>query len=342
MKILITGGCGFIGSNLAQETLMRKHQLCIVDDLSRFGSESNFKWLSQIGKFQFHKIDIREFESIFSVIFKFKPDVIFHMAGQVAMTTSIKSPLLDFQINTLGTLNILESVKSIGINPFIIYSSTNKVYGDFEDLTFSETDTRYVCNEYPNGFDTSVPLNFQSPYGCSKGAADQYLLDYCRVYNLNTLVYRHSSMYGQRQFSTIDQGWIGWFVKNALDIKENNSNAKIDISGTGKQVRDVLNASDVVELYFKSIDDFNLLKGKAFNIGGGIQNSLSIIELLKLLEQILSIEININFLNARQSDQLVFIADNQKITELINWKPNLSYEEGIRNYIYWIKEQIMI
>lgn len=339
MKVLITGGCGFIGTNLAQEALKRNYDLYIIDNLSRYGSEDNLKWLSSLKKFNFFKLDISNFEKINKIIKETRPDVIFHMAGQVAMTTSIKNPLLDFQVNTQGTINVLESVRINSLNSKIIYSSTNKVYGDFEDLNFIEKPTRYICNDYPNGFDSTMPLNFQSPYGCSKGAADQYLLDYSRIYNLNTLVFRHSSMYGYRQFSTIDQGWIGWFVQKSLDIKNSTKAGTINVSGTGKQVRDVLHSDDVVRLYYSSLENFEKLKGKAFNIGGGLKNSLSIIELIQFLEYHLKIKTKLNFLDARESDQLIFIADNTRISKLIGWEPEISFENGIISFLKWIQEK---
>jgi CDP-paratose 2-epimerase len=339
MKILITGGCGFIGSNLAEEALKKNHDLYVIDNLSRAGSEINLAWLSNEGKFTFFNEDIRNFQKINDIVKKTIPDVIFHMAGQVAMTKSIENPLLDFQVNVQGTINILESVRINCLNPIIVYSSTNKVYGNFDDLNFIEEDTRYVCKDFPNGFDTSMPLNFQSPYGCSKGAADQYLLDYSRIFNLNTLVFRHSSMYGDRQFSTIDQGWIGWFIQKALDIKNEKSSNAINVCGTGKQVRDVLHSKDVVSLYYSSVYDFKKLKGKVFNIGGGCKNSLSIIELLKYLENYLSIKIKLNLLDARENDQLIFIADNTIISSLIEWEPKVGFNEGIPNFIQWIQNE---
>lgn len=339
MKILITGGCGFIGSNLAEEALKKNYDLYVIDNLSRAGSEINLAWLSDKGKFTFFNEDIRNFEKINDIVKKTRPYVIFHMAGQVAMTKSIENPLLDFQVNVQGTINILESVRINSLNPIIVYSSTNKVYGNFDDLNFIEEDTRYVCKDFPNGFDTSMPLNFQSPYGCSKGAADQYLLDYSRIFNLNTLVFRHSSMYGDRQFSTTDQGWTGWFIQKTLDIKNEKSSNAINVCGTGRQVRDVLHSKDVVSLYYSSVDNFKKLKGKVFNIGGGCKNSLSIIELLKYLENYLSIKIELNLLDARENDQLIFIADNTIISNLIEWEPKVGFNEGIPNFIQWIQNE---
>jgi CDP-paratose 2-epimerase len=332
MKYLITGGCGFIGSNLAAEVLKRGDELILFDNLFRFGSSANLDWLRLQGEFIYFPYDIRNYSDMETVIKDVKPDYIFHLAGQVAMTTSIQNPRLDFEINTLGTLNLLESVRKYSPDSVILYSSTNKVYGDFEHLTFEETDTRYVCKEYPYGFPETISLDFHSPYGCSKGAADQYLLDYHRIFGLKTIVFRHSSMYGSHQHSTYDQGWVGWFCQKALEIKKGIAKEPFTISGTGKQVRDVLHSSDVVNLYFLAKDCSNAY-GQAFNIGGGIKNSLSLLELFVLLEEILDIKMQYKQLPWRESDQKVFVADNTKIKQVSGWYPLMVAEEGIRNIL---------
>jgi CDP-paratose 2-epimerase len=196
MKILITGGCGFLGSNLTSRAIKLGYEVIVFDNLFREGSSYNLQWLKGLGLFEFCHGDIRNYNDIYGIVNKHKPDFVFHVAGQVAMTTSISNPRLDFEINTLGTHNLLESVRLCAPECGVIYSSTNKVYGDLEQYSYSETEKRYVCNEMPKGFDESVCLDFRSPYGCSKGAADQYVLDYSRVFELKTVVLRHSSMYG--------------------------------------------------------------------------------------------------------------------------------------------------
>jgi CDP-paratose 2-epimerase len=263
--------------------------------------------------------------------------VVFHLAGQVAMTTSIANPRLDFETNTLGTFNLLDSIRKYSSETIVLYSSTNKVYGSFENLTFIETSTRYVCKEYPNGFDESVPLDFNSPYGCSKGSADQYLLDYHRIFGVRTVVFRHSSMYGGNQHATFDQGWVGWFCQKALEIKKGITNEPFTISGSGKQVRDVLHADDVVALYFNASENIEKLKGKAFNIGGGIDKSLSLLELFNLLEDMLNIKLNYLKLPWRDCDQKIFVADNTNVTARTAWKPEISPQEGIQRMINWLK-----
>lgn len=338
MKYLITGGCGFVGSNLAAEVLKKKDELVVFDNLFRFGSSKNLEWLKSIGDFTYYPYDIRNLNDIEIVIKNEKPDVVFHLAGQVAMTTSISNPRLDFEINALGTFNLLDSIRKYSPNTMVLYSSSNKIYGDFESLTFIENETRYTCKEYPNGFDETSPLNFHSPYGCSKGAADQYLLDFSRIYGIKTVVFRHSSMYGGNQHSTIDQGWIGWFCQKALDIKNNTNSEKFTISGSGKQVRDLLHAEDVVSLYFLSVQNIEKVKGKAFNIGGGIENSLSLLELFKFLEGLLDIKMDFYKLPPRESDQLVFIADNKSISSLTAWEPKITTIEGITKMLEWLKK----
>ncbi|MFW9881979.1 MAG: GDP-mannose 4,6-dehydratase [Candidatus Thorarchaeota archaeon] len=336
MKYLITGGLGFLGSNLSLEVLRRNENLFIIDNCYRIGSHDNLKWLKEKGSFEFIHEDIKNTEKIELIVKKIKPDVIFHVAGQVAMTTSLKNPKMDFETNVLGTFNILESVRENSPETIIIYSSTNKVYGDLEYLEYNETKTRYIPKKYPNGFDESLPLDFRSPYGCSKGAADQYTLDYARMFNLNTIVFRHSTIYGSRQFATYDQGWIGWFCQKALETKKKTLKEQVTISGNGKQVRDVLFFEDAVNLYFNAVKYINKARGNEFNIGGGIANSLSILELFNLLENKLDIKFNYQQLEPRQSDQKFFVANLNKVEKLIGWKPKISYKKGIEKMIEWI------
>jgi len=338
MKYLITGGCGFIGSNLAQEVLRRGDELVVFDNLFRFGSGRNLEWLRSIGDFKYYPYDVRNLNDVEEVIKTELPDVVFHLAGQVAMTTSIANPRLDFEVNALGTYNVLDSIRKYSPNTAILYSSSNKVYGDFQSLTFDELDTRFACREFPNGFNETIPLDFHSPYGCSKGTADQYLLDFSRIYGLKTVVFRHSSMYGGNQHSTIDQGWVGWFCRQALEIKDKTLSEPFTVSGTGKQVRDVLHSDDVVSLYFTSVENIDRVKGNAFNIGGGIENSLSLLELFKILEDLLGIKMDYKRIQERESDQLVFVADNSKIINASGWRPVVKTRDGIAQYMNWLSQ----
>lgn len=338
MKLLITGGCGFLGSNLAAHALAQGIELCVFDSLYRHGSQSNLQWLRSQGRFEFVHGDIRNANDVQRTIFRFKPDAIFHLAGQVAMTTSIADPRMDFEVNALGTLNLLEAVRAHVPEAVVIYSSTNKVYGDLEQFQYREVETRYVCEEMPNGFDEQTPLDFHSPYGCSKGSADQYLRDYHRIYGLRTVVFRHSSMYGGRQFATADQGWIGWFCQMAAETRAGLRREPFTISGNGKQVRDVLHSEDMVSLYFRTLEYSEKSAGQAFNIGGSISNSLSLLELFSLLENKIDNTLQYEKLPARESDQRVFVANIGKIERLTGWKPKVSAKEGVGRMLDWTIE----
>lgn len=339
-KILITGGCGFLGTNLAEKILTdNEDKLFILDNLSRYGSQLNLDWLKSKGEFTFYKEDIKNTAAVEALIKEVCPDVIFHLAGQVAMTTSLADPMNDFAINALGTVGVLEAVRKHIPTCTVIYSSTNKVYGDLEWTTYTETETRIVADKFPNGFDEDIQLSFHSPYGCSKGAADQYVLDYNRMFGLKTAVFRHSSMYGGRQFSTYDQGWIGWFCSQAAAVKKGTSTGPFTISGSGKQVRDLLHAEDMVALYFAAADNIDKIQGQAFNIGGGMDNSLSLLELFDILEKELDIKLNYEKLPWRHSDQKVFVADVSKFSEATGWAPKIDKLTGIRKMLKWVMEE---
>lgn len=336
MKLLITGGCGFLGSNLASDALTRGDELVVFDNLYRNGSRENLTWLQTQGKFTFEHGDIRNQNDITRVIQSLKPDAIFHLAGQVAMTTSIANPRMDFEVNVMGSHNLLEAVRLHAPDATVVYSSTNKVYGDLEQFTYRETETRYECIEKPHGFDEATSLEFHSPYGCSKGSADQYMLDYARIFGLKTVVFRHSSMYGGRQFATYDQGWIGWFCQKAVEAKRGQLKEPFTISGTGKQVRDVLHADDMARLYFSAIDRIDVPHGQAFNIGGGMENSLSLLELFVMLEDIAGTKLNFIKLPPRESDQRVFVSDLAKAKIILGWEPTVSARDGVSRMMEWV------
>ena len=340
MKYLITGGCGFVGSNLAAEVLRRGEELFILDNLFRYGSSANLAWLRTKGDFKYYPYDIRNANDVESVILEVKPNFVFHLAGQVAMTTSINNPRMDFEVNALGTFNLLDSLRKYAPDASVLYSSTNKVYGDFSSLTFEEKETRYVCKEFPEGIKEDYPLEFHSPYGCSKGSADQYLVDFNRIYGLKTVVFRHSSMYGGNQHATFDQGWVGWFIQKALEIKNGMAKSPFTISGNGKQVRDVLHASDVVNLYFNASEKIIDVQGQVYNIGGGVENSLSLLELFYLLEDQLDINLEFKKLDWRESDQLVFIANVSKAEKHLAWSALKTTEEGLKDSIKWAQTMI--
>jgi len=243
---------------------------------------------------------------------------------------------MDFEINVMGSHNLLEAVRLHAPEATVVYSSTNKVYGDLEQYRYRETDTRYECLDKPNGFDETTQLDFHSPYGCSKGAADQYMLDYARIFGLKTVVFRHSSMYGGRQYATYDQGWIGWFCQQALATRRGSLKEPFTISGNGKQVRDVLHAEDMITLYFSAVERIDAARGKVFNIGGGMTNSLSLLELFSILEDSIGTGLVYKKLPPRECDQRLFVADIGKATNLLGWQPRVDKVTGIKRMLEWI------
>ncbi len=339
MTWLITGGCGFIGSNLADVLLRKGEQVILLDNLSRVGSTENLEWLRSLHgtDWAFVQADIRDADAVEKLIREFSPKAIAHLAGQVAMTTSIQNPRMDFEVNAMGTLNVLESVRINSPKSIVLYSSTNKVYGSLEELRYCEAETRYELPDFPYGLDETLNLDGHSPYGCSKLTGDQYVRDYSRIFGLQTVVFRHSSMYGGRQFATNDQGWIGWFCKKALEMEKPDS-SYFTISGNGKQVRDVLHAKDLIKVYINAVDNIDKSSGNIYNIGGGTANSLSLIELFRILEELTGFQMRFNKLEWRIGDQKVFIADIRKAERDFLWHPNIRKEQGIRDMLIWSRE----
>jgi len=333
-KILITGGCGFIGTNLTSVLLDRGAHVAVIDNLSRVGAANNLAYLRSKGLINFKHTDIRSREDIDRLVYEFKPDVVFHLAGQVAMTTSLLSPVTDFEINALGTVYLLDSLKKHSPRATVIYSSTNKVYGDLEYLNYRTCGKRYTCIEYPSGFNEEIKLDLSSPYGCSKGAADQYVLDYSRHSDLSTCVFRHSTVYGVQQWPTYDQGWVGWFILEALE-KKAGKDQPFTISGSGLQVRDVLYCTDVAYAYLMAAEKKNDIRGKAYNIGGGIDNSLSLLELFDYLENILDIKLNFTRGAERKADQKFFVARADRATQDFGWAPSTKMGIGLDAAIEW-------
>jgi CDP-paratose 2-epimerase len=347
MKVLITGGCGFLGSNLAAYYLERGEEVVVADALFRKGSTANLSWLEEKaspGQFHFVQLDVADAEGVMALFRRHAPfDFICHVGGQVAMTTSLADPRRDLLTNVAGTFNILEATRALSPEALVAYSSTNKVYGDLEWLRYKELPTRYNLPDYPKGLDESLPLDFSTPYGCSKGAADQYTRDWARVYGLKTVVFRHSSIYGGRQFASFDQGWVGWFCQKAVEQRAAVDAGKeppvFTIAGTGKQVRDVLHARDLIALYDAAFGHPEAAAGQIFNIGGGMDSSLSLLELLSLLAELVGLEaLKFEQLPRRQSDQDFFVADISKAERLLGWKPELSSREGVRAMLEWTRE----
>jgi CDP-paratose 2-epimerase len=333
---LITGGCGFLGSNIAARLIQQGASVAVFDNLYRVGATENLGWLRSLGLREFIHGDIRSSDDVAAAVQAHAPGVVFHLAGQVAMTTSLRRPRFDFETNALGTVNLLEAVRELAPQAAVVYSSTNKVYGDLEQYEFQETDTRCRMPAFPAGLPETLPLDFHSPYGCSKGAADQYMLDYARMFGLNTVVFRHSSMYGGRQFATYDQGWIGWFCGQAV-LQQAGSREPFTVSGNGKQVRDVLYADDMVDLYLAAAAKIDTCRGQAFNIGGGMANSLSILELLQFLGDELGVRLRYVHIAPRESDQKVFVADITKVKSVLGWSPATDWKSGVRKMLGWVR-----
>ena len=349
MNALITGGAGFVGSNLAAHLLDKGVNVSVFDSLAREGSSINLAWLRSLthnSPFDFIHGDIRNAADVELLIRRVQPDVVFHLAGQVAMTTSMANPRRDFEINVLGSINVLEAVRTHSPHTAIVYASSNKVYGNLDHLDLIESDTRYqprawqAGDDPSGGVDESTPIEFHTPYGCSKGAADQYMLDYARCFGIKTVVFRHSTIYGGRQFATYDQGWVGWFVRQALETRRTPDRKAFTISGDGKQVRDLLHVSDAVACYVAAFEHIATTAGEAFNIGGGVENSLSLLELLNYLEQHLQIKLEYQRLPWRSNDQKYFVADNRKALRLSGWKPKTSREHGLEDTIAWEQSQL--
>lgn len=333
MKILITGGAGFIGANAAKRFLDKGCDVFVFDNLSRRGTEWNLKWLQQNKNLKFIKGDIRKYNEILDVFKKNKDfDVVFHFAAQVAVTTSVLNPREDFDINALGTFNLLEAIRETKADPVILYSSTNKVYGGMTDIKIVKKKNRYQYKDYPKGISEERILDFHSPYGCSKGTADQYMIDYSRIYGLKTVVFRQSCIYGYRQFGIEDQGWVAWFTIAAM------LNKQITIYGDGMQVRDVLFIDDLINAYELAIKNIEKVKGQAFNIGGGPKNTLSLLELISFLEKFFNKKIPLKFSDWRPGDQPVFICNIDKARKFLKWQPKITPQVGVKLLYEWVKE----
>ncbi len=331
---LITGGAGFIGINYAHRLLKRGEKIILFDNLSRKGANDNLEWLKKVfgnDSFKFIQGDIRNIQEINGAAES--ADIIVHLAAQVAVTTSVFNPREDFEINALGTFNLLEAARKSGIQPIVIFASTNKVYGGLDDLKVLEDKTRYKLADYPKGINEERTLDFHSPYGCSKGCGDQYVRDYARIYHLPTVVFRQSCIYGTRQFGIEDQGWVAWFVIAA------HLGKTISIYGDGKQVRDLLFIEDLLNAYDLAIDHINQVAGEVFNIGGGMKNTISIWkEFNPVLKEIQQKEILFTTSDWRPGDQKIYVSDTQKFQQTTGWQPRIDIREGLQILNNWVKE----
>lgn len=333
-KYLVTGGAGFIGSNYVHRLIQRNEHVTIFDNLSRAGAPRNVAWLKEkFGDDAFRLIvgDVRSADQLAEAAKD--ADIIVHLAGQVAVTTSVTDPRNDFEANALGTFNALEAARTSGRDPIFIYASTNKVYGGMEDVELFEEATRWRYKDLTHGCPETQPLDFHSPYGCSKGTGDQYVRDYARIYGLRSVVLRQSCIYGPRQFGIEDQGWVAWFVIAAV------TGRPITIFGDGKQVRDVLNVDDLLNAYDAAVEKIDIAKGQVYNMGGGAGNVMSVwAEFGPILEKLLGKKIETAHGDWRPGDQRVFYADIRKAEQELGWKPKINVQEGIELLFNWVKE----
>lgn len=329
-SVLIIGGCGFIGTNVTAYHLRQGDTVYVVDNLSRKGAALNQEYLKTLGDFSFFQIDIRDKNGILRIFENNRFDIVYHFAAQVAVTTSVIKPQDDLEINILGTFNILEAMRKSDSEAILIYASTNKVYGELKHIRVVSNDNRYIY-ENVGGIDENCQLDFYSPYGCSKGSADQYVLDYSRIYGLKTISFRQSCIYGYRQFGIEDQGWVAWFIIAAIFDK------KIRIYGDGKQVRDVLFIDDLINAYVHASKYLEVTNGHAYNIGGGDFN-MSLLELIEYLEALLNKPIQIEYADWRHGDQKVFVCDITKARKDFSWTPKVSPDEGVKKLVEWCIE----
>lgn len=329
MKILITGGAGFIGSHAADHFMKLGHAVSVMDNLSRTGSEMNLLWLKECWPRGLTVLggDVRSYADVAKAVKG--TEAIFHFASQVAVTTSIQDPRTDFEVNALGTLNVLEAARHVTPPPAVVFTSTNKVYGRMENLAVVPMADRYELQDFPDGIDERIPMDCHSPYGCSKGCADQYVKDYYRIYGVPTVVLRMSCIYGPRQFGNEDQGWVAHFAISAL------LGRPVTVYGDGRQVRDILFVSDLMDLLEGVLGNVQVGAGQVYNIGGGPPNTTSVLELIALLEELIGRKVDRSFSQWRPGDQPVYVSDVRKARRDIGWEPKVPKEKGIQMLLEW-------
>ncbi|NUQ18136.1 MAG: SDR family NAD(P)-dependent oxidoreductase [Sphingomonas sp.] len=333
--ILITGGAGFIGSNLAYRLASEGHRIIVYDALSRPGVERNLEWLKSIHRDRITSIvgDVRDEDQLVRAAADVK--AVYHFAAQVAVTTSLVDPREDFDINVRGTLNLLDAIRVRGEPVPVIFASTNKVYGDLADFELDTLHERYEPKSFAarRGVAESRALDFHTPYGCSKGAADQYVLDYCRSFGIPTVVFRMSCIYGQRQMGTEDQGWVAHFIIRALERQP------VTIYGDGRQVRDILDVGDAVEAYVAALDNIDRIAGRAFNLGGGPDNAISLLQLVDEIQSIVGRDVELQFEDWRQGDQRWYVSDTQQARSALNLHRPRGWREGVARLAGWLASE---
>ena len=332
MKIIITGVAGFIGSSFAATALRNPNTRVIgIDNLSRRGALENLRYVEDLSpEFMFHKGDIRDRAFVDEIVGENADATgVVHLAGQTAVTTSVTDPRHDFEANALGTFNVLEAVRKRAPRATVLYSSTNKVYGGIEHEPVKRSGDQYAYSNRPNGIDESCPLDFHSPYGCSKGAGDQYVRDYARIYGLKTVVFRQSCIYGPRQFGFEEQGWVAWFTIASI------LRSPITVFGDGYQTRDLLWVDDLCDLYLRALEQPDAVAGEVFNIGGGAPTARSVREVIADIAVAIGRPITPMFGDWRPGDQRVFVADVSKIRRTLGWSPQTRPTEGIAQIVAW-------
>lgn len=331
-RVLVTGGAGFVGTNVADRLLRDGCEVVVLDDLSRPGVERNLEYLQhEHPQLSFIHGDIADVGAVRAALRDCSH--VFHLAAQVAVTTSVTEPRHDFAVNLAGTLNLLEEIRRLPAPPSLLFTSTNKVYGGMTDVDIVSTDGRYSPADPDlrvHGVGEARPLDFCSPYGCSKGGADQYVLDYAKTYGLRTVVFRMSCIYGRHQQGNEDQGWVAHFARQAL------AGAPITIYGDGRQVRDVLFVDDLVEAFLRATTDIDRLSGRAFNIGGGPQNILSLLELLAHIEALTGRPVEVSFDEWRVGDQRWYVSDPRRFSHATGWTPTIGVTEGVTQLFDWL------
>ena len=330
--ILITGGAGFVGSNLAHALLRDGERVIVADNFSRQGVRLNAAWLrAQHGdRVRIEQVDVRDAARIGALVKQSRQ--VFHLAAQVAVTTSLEDPLTDLQTNVIGTFNVLEAARAMPTPPPVLFTSTNKVYGGMEEVAVELAGDAYRYADGRQGIGEDARLDFHSPYGCSKGAADQYVHDYCRIYGLPTVVFRMSCIYGTRQFGTEDQGWVAHFGR-ALFGRE-----PITIYGDGCQVRDILWIDDLVEAMRLAMGKIDTVAGQVFNVGGGAANAVTVRGVIDRLKEITGRSVPVLTADWRPGDQRVYVSDTSKLERVLGWKPRTSWKAGLENLVDWLRE----
>jgi CDP-paratose 2-epimerase len=333
--VLITGGAGFIGCNLAHRLLSMGKRVILFDNLSRNGVRRNLAWLRRTHGESVEAVigDVRDADAVAAAVER--AGRVFHFAAQVAVTTSLVDPLEDFSVNARGTLNVLEAIRQTDHRPPLVFTSTNKVYGGLDDIPLVNDGARYGPRDEEiarRGVGESRPLDFHSPYGCSKGTADQYVVDYARSYGLKTAVFRMSCIYGPHQFGTEDQGWVAHFLIRALE------NEPIVLYGDGRQVRDVLFVEDLVEAMWLAQLNIDRIAGQAFNMGGGPARTISLLELLDMIGTLHGRRPDITFNAWRTGDQRYYVSDTSKFAAATGWKQTVDVHAGVSRLYEWLRE----